>query len=984
MILKARLLPACLLAALAFLAVHATTAHAGFGIANFEAGTCVNNSCTYESIEANPGAAFTQAAGHPPWGITTFELSHKSNGEPEGAPLKRVRVDVPPGLAADPEALPQCPLSTFELGGCPSDTKVGTTEMEVFVLLTKLKISGNVYDLPPQEGLPLLFGIEINAESPIISPVKIYLEGHLAWSSDYHEYFEINNIPPEVETLGGLKSPLETLKSKLNFNGQAGQGNFLTLPSVCSASTESHLEVESYAHEKARRPTTTPVGVEGCAAVPFTPSASVVAGTPAYDQPDGATVVVKVPQNTHSINDADLREAHVTMPEGLTLNPSAAHGLAVCTPTQIAIGSAASVSCPAASRVGTVTIETDLPPGSLTGGVYLGDPSGGPITGPPFTIYFDAESIYGVSVRLKGLVNANPSTGRLETSFTENPPLPFSALLLTLNGGPRAPLANPLSCAKAAMESVFTPYTEPSAWDSSTPFASTGCPASIPFSWTQSTSASPSGAGAFGSTSYTFNLARQDGQQELQHLSVELPPGVVGQIPSVPLCGEPQAAQGTCPATSQIGAAVVSAGAGSEPYAFSGPVYLTGPYGGSPYGLSIPVAAVAGPFNFGSVVTRAGVGVEPYSGRVVVSTSLPTIVRGVPLRLKTLSVTVNRHNFLYNPTSCAALSTESSLTSVLGAIGAASSSFQLGGCGALSFTPTLGASTTAKISKVGGASLDVSIEQGAHQANIHSVTTELPSEFSVRDTTLHLACLQATFAANPLGCAGATVGSATATTPVLPGTLRGPAILVSHGGAAFPDLDVVLEGDGVRVILVGNTKITRAGILTTTFASLPDVPIGSFSLTLPTGPHSLLAIPTAKPCAQPLTMPTIIVAQNGTQLHQQTPIAVEECGAAGAEGVTGRHRLFRILSTRRAGNDILVRVRTFLAGRLSAGGKYLKGASRKLHRAATVTLKLPINHKGFAAMSAHRKLKVKVRVTLKPARRGLHSASATASIKIRR
>ena len=233
--------------------------------------------------------------------------------------------------------------------------------------------------------------------------------------------------------LGRTKAPLKVLMSKLNFNGRAG-GDFLTLPSVCSSTTTSHLELESWSGEIARAETHTPVGVEGCNRVPFSPSATITPETAQSDAPDGATTVVRVPQGVHEneINTSDIQNARVTLPEGLTLNPAAAHGLQACSAAQIGIGTTRAVGCPAASRIGAVTIETDLPPGSLTGNVYLGSPGGGPITAPPYTIYLDAESPrYGVSVRLQGAVTPNPATGRLEVTFANNPQLPFSELRLT-------------------------------------------------------------------------------------------------------------------------------------------------------------------------------------------------------------------------------------------------------------------------------------------------------------------------------------------------------------------------------------------------------------------------------------------------------------------------------------------------------------------------------------------------------------------------
>jgi hypothetical protein len=967
-------LPALLAGAI--VAVSAAAAQASFGVTedNFEAETCLLNSCTYESVAKTPSEAFTQAAGHTPWGVTTFELNHKKGllaEEPEGA-LKRIRVDVPAGLAADPEALPKCKRTEFDANACAADTQVGTTELTVYDGVNDLTVAGEVYNLEQPEGLPLFFGIDTGVE-PLVN-VHIFLEGHVAWSSDYHEYFEINNVPKEGE-LGGMKVPLTVLKSKLNFNGHAGAGDFLTLSSVCSNSTTSHLEVESYAGEISKTETHTPAGVEGCDKVPFKPTAVALPESAQSDTPDGVTTELEVPQNVGplAISMADVKDVHLTLPEGMTLNPSAARGLEACTAAQIGIGTTNPVTCPAASRVGGVTIETDLPPGSLAGNVYLGNPSGGPITGPPYTIYLDAESIYGVSVRLQGSVNPNPSTGRLEATFTNNPQLPFSALLLTLKGGAQAPLANPLGCETGNVEALFTPYTGLVAVLSSTPFATTGCPSPLPFSLTQSTQNTSANAGAY--TSYTFNLGRADGQQYLSQVTTILPPGLVGLIPSVTPCGEPQAQAGTCSSSSEIGQATVNVGAGPEPYAFSGPVFLTGPYDGAPYGLSIPVDAVAGPFNLGTVVTRATINVDPTTAQVIASSALPTIVKGIPLRLKGLSVAVNRPRFLLNPTDCGVLASEYTLTSTFAVTQSLSSPFEVANCSALAFKPSFKASTSGKASKANGASLETTINQPAGEANIKSVLIQLPTQLPSRLSTLQKACLQATFAANPYSCpAGSLVGSARANTPVLPGKMTGPVYLVSHGGAAFPDTDLVLEANSVRVIVVGNTNITK-GITTTNFATTPDVPVTSITVNLPLGPHSALTANVPEKddfslCGQSLSMPTVITGQNGKQLKQNTKLAVSGCGV-------------RIVGYKVVRHTLVLTVQAFAAGRISANGRSLNATSRRLRKATTTTLKVSLSRAGLTALRTRRKLKIHVRVGFLPKNKGEASSVASSAVTFR-
>jgi hypothetical protein len=986
------------LLACATAAALAPAAHAAgsLGIAKWEAGTCNGSEtevkeCTYSSPHS---AFYTQAAGHPPWGLTGFELA-SSGGAPTGSALKRIRVDVPPGLAADPQALGVCSRAQFESKSCPADSQAGFVELKAYVETTlpiTTTLKGKVFNLPQEAGLPLQFGIDVEGE-PLAEDVHLIMRGHVSYaheaaleargvpSGDYHEWFEIDNIPTEATVLGLAKAKLKTLESKLFFDGHAGKegkSNFLTMPSNCAEPVTSYLELEAYNGEKAQKATTPPVGVEGCDKVPFAPTATLVPETSQYDAPDGATAVVRVPQHERSdeINTADINDAHVTLPEGVTLNPAAASVLETCSPAQIAIGGSSPVTCPAGSKIGTVSIETDLPPGSLGGNVYLGAPEGTPITEPPYTIYIDAESVYGVSVRLQGSVDPNPATGRLEVSFLGNPQLPFSSLSLTSNGGPHAPLANPLACGSAETGFLFTPWTGAGAAEGSTPFTTDGngsggaCPSPIPFALAQSTQTSTTAAGAF--TSFAFNLARPEGEQYVRRVFTVLPPGLVGLIPSVSLCQEPQAAAGTCSAASQIGTAVASAGSGSEPTSFGGPVFLTGPTNGSPYGLSIPIEARSGPFDLGAIVTRAAINVDPHSARVIADATIASITPrgGVPLRLRTISVAVNRPNFLFNPSSCNTLATESAITSTFGATRGLSSPFAPSACGALAFKPTFTAATSAKTSRAKGASLQVTITQAPHQANMRSIVASLPSQLPSRLTTLQKACPEATYAANPRSCPEASmVGTATVRTPVLPNPLSGPAYLVSHGGAAFPDLDLLLEGDGVHVILEGNTNI-KGGITTSTFASIPDVPVSSVSLTLPTGPHSALAA-FGSFCGKKLIMPTTITAQNGAQIKQSTRIVVTGCGV-------------RIVRHRVKGRRLLLIVQTYSAGRVAVKGRGLRTRYRRVRGATTITMSVPLSRGGARNLAGRRRLKIRVRVSFVPKVRAEGSSTAFATVTFKK
>ncbi len=555
-------------------------------------------------------------------------------------------------------------------------------------------------------------------------------------------------------------------------------------------------------------------------------------------------------------------------------------------------------------------------------------------------------------------MSANPATGQLTTALLENPQLPFSDFVVRLNGGARGPLANPLACAAATSTSIFSPFTTPS--EPATPsslFDVTGCPAPIPFDLSQATSDAPSTAGKTGGT-FTLNLTRGNGQQYLSRVETTLPEGLLGSIAAVPrLCEEAPANAGTCPAESQVGEVTAAVGSGPEPFhPPAGPVYLTGPYGGAPYGLSVVVPAEhVGPYDFGKIVTRATIAIDPRTTRVTSVASPPLVVDGAPVRLRSVTVTLNRPNFLVNPTSCNPLATETTLTGtdalppVASAQQKISTPFSTSGCSSLPFTPSLSAGTSSNASRANGASLEVSLTPHPRQANIREVAVRLPAQLVSRLTTLQKACSEAQFAAAPPDCPGPSkVGTATLTTPLLPGVLTGTAYLVSHGGAAFPDLDFVLQGDGVTLIQESHTQI-KNGITSSTFAALPDAPFTSFKARFPMGPNSLLAANgnlctstvTAKKrevvhrhgrvvrkhghlvyrtrkvkrtLATKLVMPATLVGQNGVRYTQNAQIS--GCAQSGVRGARIMRPRVRV-----RGHKALITLAVPGAGRLAASGR---------------------------------------------------------------
>jgi hypothetical protein len=960
------------------------------------------------SVAEAEAQGYTQAGGHVPFGITDFKVTtvgelKEGKAQPTGV-VTHIRTDVAAGLATNPFAVPQCTMEEFgetevapETGlylapECKAETEIGVNKVIVALynekgeFVTDLPLEGKVYNLVSATGLSSEFGVALPLpESITKSKVQLYahtlIEGSVEWGAeskgtgkaDYHDYFEINVSPH-----------LPLIRSRLVLEGRSGAGDFITNATSCPGDNTTRLSLTDSEATTVTKSFTTPIGLGECALVPFLPEFALTPETTQQDQPDGITTELKVPhdESAEGIDTSQLKTATVILPEGMTLNPSAAGEITeACTPAQARIHSETfGVACPGKSKIGTVTLEVPtLPAESLQGNIYLGGPEGGgAITGPPYTVYLNAESTrYGVDVRLAGEVTPNETTGQVTATFADNPEQPFTNAILKFTGGALAPLANPLACGAASTETSLIPYIGSFATKTpSSQFAvdsddkGGSCASPPPFSLSQSVVNQPPGyAGA--KTSYTLNLQRGDGQQYLSQIKTVLPPGLVGLIPAVTKCGEPQASKGECPETSRIGNVNVSAGAGSSPYGFTGNVYLTGPYQGAPFGLSVVVPAVAGPFDLGNVVTRGTLEIDPYTAQVIATSTLPTIVKGIPLRLKGISVEINKQGFLQNPTSCAALKTETTLSgfTTLGVPGTAtqslSSPFQVSDCDKLAFKPTFNAATGARATKANGASLETTLTLPGGAANVKSVLVQLPRQLPSRLTTLQQACLAATFESDPYHCpSGSFVGGVKADTPTLPVKMKGPAILVSHGGAAFPDLDLLLEGEGVRVILVGHTKI-KNGITTTNFSTLPDAPVTKVTVNLPVGSHSALAA-NGNLCARKLKMPTTIVAQNGVKFKQTTKVKVRHCHV-------------RIVGRKVVHNSVYLTVQTYAPGRISGSGHSLQTVYRHLKRAHKSTkLVVPLSHRG---RHRGRPFKTKVRVGFLPKNR--HAPTSAAFVRVR-
>jgi hypothetical protein len=694
------------------------------------------------------------------------------------------------------------------------------------------------------------------------------------------------------------------------------------------------------------------LGITGCGRLRFEPSIDARPEVSRASTPTGLRVDLHMPETAdetpNGLVGSAIKDLSVSLPQGVMVNPASAGGLEAC--AESAVGYLADQSappgdlrfsaslpsgweegsgfCPTASKIGTVSIVSRLlPPGqSLTGSVYLAAQDANPF-GSLLAMYIVAEDpVSGVHVKLAGQVAPDPSTGQLVTTFHNMPQLPFEDAILHFFGGQKAALTTPALCGTYTTAATMTPWSGAADAAPSSDFQVTSgphgspCPAARPFAPSLAVAPASIQAGAFSSLRTT--IARDDGNQDLQALTLHMPPGVSGVLSGVKLCPEAAAEEGRCAAESLIGESTVSAGVGNEPVTIAGgKVYLTGPYAGAPFGLSITSPAKSGPFDLAlegapaekacdCIITRAKIEVDPHTAALTITTDpasahhpIPRMLAGVPLQLRHIDVTVNRPSFTFNPTNCEPFAATGTATGYEGASAALSAPFQVANCAKLKFSPKFSVSTAGKTSKASGASLTAKVVEPAGafgtQANIAKVKVELPKQLPSRLTTLQKACTSAQFEANPAGCPPASfIGHAVVHTPLLPVPLTGPAIFVSHGGEAFPSLVIVLQGYGVTVDLVGTTFISKAGITSTTFKTVPDVPFNSFELTLPQGKFSALAsnLPAKANgsfCSQKLVMPNEFIAQNGAVIHQRTPVSVSGC--AKKKALTRKQKLAKAL-----------------------------------------------------------------------------------------
>lgn len=903
------------------------------------------------------GGVDTRAGSHPFQATTTVTFntqSHDEEGNPRSAGLvKDVVTELPAGMIGNPIPFAQCTDAQFArqpeakeapqpINECPAASAVGVALVTINEpsALKFATFSVPIFNMTPLHGEPARFGFKAAGIFPV------YLDAAVRTGSDYGITVTSANTT-EVAWALSARVTLWGVPGEAVHDHQRGWeclGNFgtcptstavnpppfLVMPTSCSLPFVARIRGDSWGTGEHPAQIAEPVSyelpemVDGCNQLPFAPSIRVSPDGNAGSTPTGLTTDVHVPQtallNKESLAESAVRDITVTLPEGVAVNPSDGDGLAACSEGEVGyLGKGGEAlqftplleepSCPNAAKVATVKITVPVLANPLEGAAYIATQNENPFGGLLAMYLIAQDPVSGVLIKLAGEVHLSP-TGQLTATFANSPQAPFEDAELHFFGGERAPLATPARCGAYTTSAMFTPWSGNPPVASSSVFDITSgpngsaCPgASLPFSATLAGGTVNNNASKFSPLVTTIN--REDGNQNIQAVTVTMPPGLSGILTGIPLCPEAQANEGTCPPASQIGETTVSAGVGADPVSVTGgKVFITETYEGAPFGLSIVDPVKAGPFDLehdtsnpnqhppcDCVVVRAKITINPVTAALTATTNLsgphaiPTIIDGIPVQLKHVNVTINRPGFTFNPTNCSPLTITATITSNENTASSTTIPFQAANCAVLGFAPKLHVSVTGNTSKRDGAGLTATLTYPntpfGTQTNIARAKVDLPKQLPSRLTTLQKACLASTFETNPADCPPASiVGHATVTTPLVPVPLTGPAYFVSHGNEAFPSLTLVLQGYGITITLTGSTFI-KNGITSTTFKNPPDAPFYTFTLTLPQGPYSAITANTnlCKPNTK-LTMPTAYTAQNNTQTNQNTPITITNCPKA--------------------------------------------------------------------------------------------------------
>lgn len=917
------------------------------------------------------GTPYTKAGGTPFQVVNAFKIKRDGGGnQPEGL-LRGLDVGLPVGLTGNPQALPTCSRADFNsqwmMGPwlCPTGSQVGQIELTIRNLSydfdpRPMRVIAPVFNVATRKGEVAHFAFRVMTTAIHLS--ARVRPGDFGVSTSFDNLATTLPLMDQKLTLWGDPSSAahdpERQRACLWVEGDAqdcgslggtpsgtAPAAFWRMPTRCAGVQPTTFRATGWnSTAVATGGDSTDANVD-CDLLPFAPTLDVTPDTTQAGAPVGLKVDLGVPQSQdpNGLATAHLKDVDVKLPAGMAVSASGADGLGACTDEQFAVDSNAQATCPLSSTLGTATLDTPVLDSQVPGTIYLGTQKPGQLL-RVFLAFYDEQR--DLSIKLPGRLRLNETTGQITASFLNNPELPFTNLSLRFKGGPRAALANPTACGTASTTSELTSWGGQAATPGDS-FEVTGCGDPNRFEPTVDAGTLNPLAGAF--SPFSVTVARTDADQELKQFGVQLPPGLLGAIGSVPL-------------GSQVGRVAVTAGAGNAPYQLPGTVYLEGPYKGAPFSLKIVVPAKAGPLDLGEVVVRSPLQVDANRAQVSAPADpLPTILEGIPLKIRSVNLTLDRAGFMFNATSCTPQQVGVSLASTAGANVTRSVRYQPSGCGDLPLNPRMSLDFKGKseLAKGKHPGLVAQLSQTPGQAGLKQVEVKLPAAVALAADNAQALCTpaQATARACP---EASIVGKASVRTPALHEPLSGPVYFVegtrqSASGKTvktLPNLWLKLEGEGVPLDLWAKSQVDSSGPvqrLTTTFDGVPDAPISDFRLELAGGKHGILAA-TQAICTADRKTQTRFDGQNGARRNGAVTIGAGECGV----------QVAKVTSTRTA---VRVTVSGISAGRVTVSGTGITRSSRTIKRATSAAVTARLSTSARRSVAQGRSVRIKVRAS---------------------
>jgi hypothetical protein len=914
-----------------------TAAQAEFGF--------VPGSATVTAVNKD-GTIDTKASSHPYAFTVHFDLKTEADGNTQGGEMRDAEVQLPPGFIGNPQAIPQCPQKEFEGGlpHCSPNTQVGILRA---IVPSIGETRGAVFNVVPPHGIAGELGFSSGATGLVDLQFASLRE-----DGSYGLTVLAPNLPLGVssvtETIWGAPADPghDAERGAANAEGQgtgpiasdAPLNAYLTMPANCDTVPLSIIRADSmlapgvFAEEEAPAidAAGNPAPMSGCESVPFSPQISAAPTTKLTENPSGLDFSIALPNqgllDRKAVSETEPRKAVVTLPEGLSVNPSLAEGVGVCSQAQFEaerIDSPVGAGCPQASKLGSVVAKTPLVEDQFEGSAYLAAPYANPF-GTLSALYLVLRSpARGVIVKQAGRIEFDPKTGQITTTFDHLPPVPYSSFDFHFREGARAPLATPPACGTYVTTAKLTPFSAKgdaealratSAFEIDRGTDGGACPSGGLPRFKPGLIAGSLNAAAGRFSPFYVDLNRTDAEQELTRFSIKLPPGVVGKLAGVPFCPESGIAQAkartgihggeeeinspSCPAASEIGHSLAGAGVGPSLAYAPGKLYLAGPYHGSAISLVAITAAKVGPFDLGTVVIREAFKIDPETGEVFIdatgSDPIPHIIKGIPVHARDINAYTDRPEFVLNPTGCKQTSTASTLLgSGLDFVSEAddrpvtvSTPFQAVNCAKLPFKPKLSFALRGGTRRGAHPALTATLKMnGIGEAGVRKAQVVLPSSEFIENAHFNTICTRVQFkqGAHPgEECpAGSVYGKAVAETPLLDEPLVGPVFLRSSEHQ-LPDVVASLHNGEIDVVLDGKVDSVK-GRLRNTFEATPDAPVKRVVISLLGGKKGLF-VNSTNLCKGAHRAEANFTGQNGKEWDKKPEVVALGCKGSARKG----------------------------------------------------------------------------------------------------